>query len=561
MSDDFDSRLDKELRRLADAVPVNAAIRPVARAHVVQPVGDASAWPLTAQVRVRRGLPAGLAAAAVALVLVVIAGAGLYGGSRSGGHVGASGSPTEPPTIGPDRSAVADLGWLTVLAPKDVATFGADSVTAAVLGPEGGAAYVIDDTANVVYRVDLRTGSKLPVLTSGQSAPGPDGKTYVAGKPHLLATGGGDVLILDDVNNLWRWHPAVGDTTGRGVLAKVNIPDSVVWGDNVRAIGTFVINSQLHSYNVYVVSPSEWQVIKYSPAVDGSGYPSAARVNYLSVSTDLSSVDDLYVDGKIYLVDKGKITRYVLGQAVLAWATAQPPGSGTEKPFYTRLTADNSAQDQGTFYAYDSANRRIVAFSKSGAFIAQFIAPSDTAWFSALTGMFVTTGAKGANPTIYWTEGGNLMTASLAAAARPVSSATPVPSASGSSGLGTTYFTYGVTSGDTLAVIAQRFMVREGDIRALNPHITDWGNLLPGTILNIPMGATVTPTEAAPNTFQYRVIGGDTVKIIANRFAVSVASIEWANPQMKNDQIQIGETLNIPLPNFRTPTPAVPASP
>jgi LysM repeat protein len=560
MSDDFDLRLRKELRALADAVPLSPTIRPIAVASGHMSGIDAGPRTLTSQVRVRHGMPAGLAAAAIALLLIVVAGAGLYGGTR-GGRAGASGSPTESPTSGPDRSAAPGAVAIEIQ-PKVFAEFGSDPLTAVVLGPDD-AAYVLDEITDTVYRVDLQTGARIAVVTIDQTVPGPN-KMDVVGAPGLLATGGGDVLVLDGNGILWIWHPAPG-SVGRGVLKEVNIPDRITWGTNVRVIGTFLVNSQLQQYNVYVVSPSEWQVIKYPPAADGSGYPSLGRANYLSVSTDLSSVDDMYVDGKIYLVDKGKITQYQEGQAVDGWSPATPPG-GSEAPFYTRLVAENSAQDQGTFYAYDSANKQIVAFSKAdGAIVARYVAPAKSGLLTALTGMFVTTDAKGANPTLYWTEGGNLMTASLNAAAlnaaaQPSSSATPVPSVSGGSGMGPTYFTYGVSSGETLSSIAQIWGVQESEIRALNPQITDWSNLVPGTVLNIP-GTDRAPIEVLPSlrdTFTYRVIAGDTADIIANRFAISLTGLEWANPQINNDQIHVGEILNIPLPNFQTP-PATPA--
>lgn len=82
-----------------------------------------------------------------------------------------------------------------------------------------------------------------------------------------------------------------------------------------------------------------------------------------------------------------------------------------------------------SFYAFDRANKRIVAFSKqNGAFVAQYAASAGSPSFSALTGMFVTSGSGDTNPTLYWTEGGNLMSASLAPTAAP----TPLAS-SGSS--------------------------------------------------------------------------------------------------------------------------------
>ena len=139
----------------------------------------------------------------------------------------------------------------------------------------------------------------------------------------------------------------------------------------------------------------------------------------------------MYVDGKVYLVDKGQITQYELGEVVKTWKPGSPGDQllRPNGPVYTRLTADNSAQDQGTFYAYDGLNRRIVAFKKvDGSIVGQYVVPADSPWFSAVAGMFVTTAADGTNPVLYWTEGGSLMRASLNPGANPAPAGSAGPS-------------------------------------------------------------------------------------------------------------------------------------
>jgi hypothetical protein len=299
------------------------------------------------------------------------------------------------------------------LAPKVVASLSTDDLTGVVLGPDG-AAYVLDQTAATVYRINLDNGSKIPVLRVGAE---PQVGGSIVGNPRLLATGGPDVLILDDFNSVWRWRPA--DNTGRGKLLKWNVQANTTWGTGTRALGTFVTNQFLGQYNLYVVVPNAQQIMKYQPAVDGSMYPSEGGTPYLKVSQDVTKVDDMYVDGNIFLVDNGKIVRYQAGQAATNWSVDVPPDTADKvlrpkAPFYKSLTADNPAQDQGTFYAYDSANNRVVAIKKSdGTVSAQFIVPPTMNWFSHLTGMFVVPGIGTAAPTLYWTEGSNLMSAYL----------------------------------------------------------------------------------------------------------------------------------------------------
>jgi hypothetical protein len=484
--------------------------------HLVLPA-EASG-PLRVAVRTRGGASVGLSAAVVALALVVVAGVALIGGPRNG-HGGTLGSQSAEPTIGPDRPA-----GLRVVEPTVVAAFGTDALTSAVMGPDG-AAYLLDSTTHAVYRVDLRTGARIPVVTAGQIAPAPNGKMDVAGNPSLLATGGGDVLILDDSNRLWRWHPAVGDGSGRGVMSELDIPDSVTWGKDVRSIGTFVVDQPLGMYNLYAVDPSVQQVLKYSPAADGTGFPTPGRASYLSVPQDVAAVDDMYIDGDLYLASNGGVEKYKLGQAVAGWSLATPPG-GRMAPHYTKLASDSSAPDQGTLYAYDSANQRVVVFSKSdGAYVGQYVAdPTGSPWLSSAAGMFVTADAGGAGPTLYWTDGGYLLSASLSApVAQPSASAAEpsgsfaAPSASDYAAPSTTtsaghlptavspqwtpdsgWIQYWVLPGDSISAIASKFNLQLWQLELANPQITDFNSLLVGQQILVPPPGQLTQPPATP---------------------------------------------------------------
>lgn len=318
---------------------------------------------------------------------------------------------------------------VSVIQPQVVLTFATDDLTGLVLGPDG-AAYILDNTVNKVYRVNLETGAKIAVVSVGQQ-PFSGGATV--GAPRLLTVGGGDVVILDAINSVWRWHEVLGNKTGVGSLLPVYIPDNVNWGIGPRAIGTFVINAAQNLYNFYIVVPSQKQIIKYTANPDGSGYSKQTRSNFLAVPQDVTNVDDMYIDGKVYVVDGGKITQYELGQAK-GWSVDPPPDTKPETalrpaPRYTRLTADDPTLDQGTFYAYDVKSRRIVAFLKSdGSVVGQYMVPEDTPWFTALTGMFVLPATAGGYPTLYWTEGSSLMKASLTPAGPSIPPAAPTPS-------------------------------------------------------------------------------------------------------------------------------------
>jgi hypothetical protein len=312
---------------------------------------------------------------------------------------------------------------VNTITPEVVLSFGSDRLDALVLGPDGGA-YVIDGTNSIVYRVDLVTRAKRVVAVPGEKPLGGG----VVGTPRLLAAGGQDVLILDSTNSLWRWRPAASASAGDGTLAHVNIDDSGTWGSGVRAIGTFLTDANLGEYTLYVVVPSASQVQKYPASSDGSGYYAKSKSSYLVSEQDVTQVDDMYIDGSLYLLDKGVAERFDSGQQIRGWS-ADPVGDTVIRPspsFYTALAADNPIADQGNLYAYDGANRRIVSFTKSrGTFVQQYLLPTQSPYFSALKEMFIRTGANGSNPTLFWIESGNILSAPLTGA----SAATATPSA------------------------------------------------------------------------------------------------------------------------------------
>jgi hypothetical protein len=202
-------------------------------------------------------------------------------------------------------------------------------------------------------------------------------------------------------------------------------------------VGTFLRNANLGQYSLYVVVPSAGQVLHYQPSADGTGYYAQARSNYLTgEGHSVAQVDDIYIDGSVYLANGGVIERYDSGQAIRGW-TADSPGDTVMHPlapFYTKLSADSVVRDQGNIYAYDGVGRRVVAFSKvRGAYVQQWVVPDESPFFAALKGMFVRVGTGGANPTLFWIEGSNLMSMALAPAPEP--SGSESPGASGSAGI------------------------------------------------------------------------------------------------------------------------------
>ena len=325
---------------------------------------------------------------------------------------GRAGVPTS--TISPLRvQAVTLLDRLyrmTDVASAPIFTFPADpavDLRGLVRGPDG-FPFVLDAATKSVYRIDLAAQKATVIFREGNKAAG---ATQAA--PRMLNVGGRDLLMVDAKNVVWRWRPA--NASGKGTITRVRVIDAAEWGDDVLAIGTFIRDPEANLYNLYVVDPSQQQVMAYTPAADGGGFPTAPTPR-LSAARDVSAITDLYIDGDIWLADGGELLRIVGGKPE-GWV-ADPPGDAIlrDEPSYVRI-ASGSPRREGTIYGFDKDNLRIVALAKqNGTYLAQYrLAGGATGW-SDLRGWYLEAGLAGAPDTLYWIDATGLHRAVLAAA-------------------------------------------------------------------------------------------------------------------------------------------------
>jgi len=113
--------------------------------------------------------------------------------------------------------------------------------------------------------------------------------------------------------------------------------------------------------------------------------------------------------------------------------------------------------------------------------------------------------------------------------------AAPAQSGSGSSVV--------VAAGDTLSAIAARTGVSTADLIAAN-HLPADGLITIGQKLLVPSGGSQAPAPAAPATVT--VGAGDTLSAIAQRVGTSVQSLVGLNHLASPDNIQPGQTLQVP---------------
>ena len=287
-----------------------------------------------------------------------------------------------------------------------------------------GAPYVLDSERKTVWRIDLADDSAKAIATSGDRVSG----VRIA-DPHVLAVGGPDVLILDDRNNLWRWRPV--DTKGKGTLVRIRIADSASWGNDVDVLSTFVANFDAAFYKLYIVDPSEENIMVLSPANDGSGYP-VKPIDRLPTDRPVDGMTDLLLDGDIFVAENGGVARVI---PAAGWDIDPPEDTQVRpNPTYTILSSPDrpdgsSSKRLGPLYAFDEANDRIVAFDKSdGNYAAQYLLADGSDAWSELRDMVVLPGADDESPpTVWWISGNALHSAVLQQAEGPAPTATPTP--------------------------------------------------------------------------------------------------------------------------------------
>lgn len=303
-------------------------------------------------------------------------------------------------TINPIRTQVVAaldrLYGMVDVASNPIFTFPGEpamNLRAIVKGPDG-APFVLDVATKTVYRIDLAGKKATAIFREGNKAAG-----ATEGAPKLLTVGGRDLLMLDSKNVLWRWRPA--NTSGKGTITRVRVNGASEWGDDILGIGTFLRNPEANLYNFYVVDPSEQQVLRYSPAADGSGFPNVPT-KYLSSARDVGKITSLYIDGDVWLADDGQVLRLVGGNSA-GWAAAAMRDGILRGTTEYRYIASGSDRRAGTIYVFDAANDRVVGLSKvNGAFVGQYRLGGGASGWSDLRGWYVEPGVDQEPDVLVW---------------------------------------------------------------------------------------------------------------------------------------------------------------
>lgn len=106
---------------------------------------------------------------------------------------------------------------------------------------------------------------------------------------------------------------------------------------------------------------------------------------------------------------------------------------------------------------------------------------------------------------------------------------------------------YTIVAGDTISRIASRFGVSTESVLSANG--LGWKSIIyPGQKITIPggSGSSSAPAPKASTNGSYRIVAGDTLTRIANKFGVSIQSLLDANGLSISSTIYAGRTLVIP---------------
>ena len=109
--------------------------------------------------------------------------------------------------------------------------------------------------------------------------------------------------------------------------------------------------------------------------------------------------------------------------------------------------------------------------------------------------------------------------------------------------VGTNYDTYVVKTGDNLFNIASRYGISSDELRKINNLSSD--TLFIGQQLLVPTGSDVIDSNIT-NYVDYRIVSGDTLYSIANRYGVSVDELKRIN-NLSSNSLSVGQVIKVPV--------------
>lgn len=257
-----------------------------------------------------------------------------------------------------ESTTVADLAAaLTGFDPLDMAS------------ASDGSLWVAEAGRGRVIRVDPATGEAAVVYRSGQ---GLDGGT--AGAPWMIATAATDVVLIDRARQAWRF-----DLVER-IPHRLGLEGLRSIAAGSRLLAALQHRPPLEIFNLYLVDEGSGDLVKWTPGdIIPVRYPDPPEP-YLVERPDLpvAQARDLFVDASLWLLQARTVTKVNFGTPLPQEDySLDPPPDGDLRPGLDfRLLDGATVGDRETFFVYDAANARILAYQRAdGAFLRQWLAP------------------------------------------------------------------------------------------------------------------------------------------------------------------------------------------
>ena len=232
-----------------------------------------------------------------------------------------------------------------------------------------GSLWVAEGGRGRVVRVDPATGEAAVVYRAGQDLGGLTG-----GAPWMIATAATDVVLIDRARQAWRFDlvERVPHPLGLQGLSAIS-PES-------RLLTALQHRPPLEIFNLYLVESGSGDVVKWAPGdVIPVRYPGPPEP-YLVERPDLpaATARDIFVDANLWLLQAHTVTRVNFGTPLSQedYSLDAPPDGAVRPELDYRLLDGATIGDRETFYVYDAANARILAYQRAdGSFLRQWLAP------------------------------------------------------------------------------------------------------------------------------------------------------------------------------------------
>jgi len=249
-----------------------------------------------------------------------------------------------------------------------------------------GALY-IDRSLPGIVRVNPSNGKSSEVVLEGDK-PRSGGNLRI-GVPVQIEDGGSHVIITDDKARPWRWSPS--NASGAGTLARVTLQGDPTFSEDHGDVAAYTPSGE--RYFLYVAEPSQNQVVRFQPTLDGSSLTPSGYL--ITPSAEVADFSQLYVDFNVYTLIDDTARRYEGGRYDGVFAPAEPPDVEDLRPGhdYQRMAGTGTGNSNGRLYLYDGKHDRIVGFSKTdGSYIGQWVPGPDGPSMDDLRGMYVIPG-------------------------------------------------------------------------------------------------------------------------------------------------------------------------